>query len=236
MSKKIVGIHQPNLFPWLGYFRKIYRSDTFVLLDDVQFQKAGRGNWCNRAGILNNGERKWLTLSVDRKFSGVKLINEMGFAEGVNWKSDILNKLASYYKKSEYFDETFELVSQTMSAEHKSIAEFNMRFIEKLCVTWSFKTELVRSSSLNVQSASTQRLIDITKNLGGNEYLSGNGAEDYQEISAFEQNGISVSFVSLEYDSYPQVNTDSYVSGLSVLDALFNVGFESTLNLIKSGK
>ena len=33
VKNKIIGIHQPNLFPWLGYFNKIHRSDEFVFLD-----------------------------------------------------------------------------------------------------------------------------------------------------------------------------------------------------------
>ncbi|HOW19435.1 MAG TPA: WbqC family protein, partial [Phycisphaerae bacterium] len=33
----IVGIHQPNYLPWIGYFVKIARSDRFILLDDAQY-------------------------------------------------------------------------------------------------------------------------------------------------------------------------------------------------------
>ena len=31
----VVGIHQPNYFPWMGYFDKMDNADVFILLDDV---------------------------------------------------------------------------------------------------------------------------------------------------------------------------------------------------------
>ena len=42
---KVIAIHQPNYIPWLGYFYKIYESDIFVFLDDVQFSNKGMQNY-----------------------------------------------------------------------------------------------------------------------------------------------------------------------------------------------
>ena len=44
-----VAIHQPNFFPWMGYFHKIANCNTFVYLDDVQFSG---GSVTGRAKIM----------------------------------------------------------------------------------------------------------------------------------------------------------------------------------------
>ena len=35
----LVAIHQPLYFPWLGYLDRMARSDLFVVLDHVQFER-----------------------------------------------------------------------------------------------------------------------------------------------------------------------------------------------------
>ena len=37
----ILSISQPTLYPWIGFFDIINKSDTFVFLDDVQFNRHG---------------------------------------------------------------------------------------------------------------------------------------------------------------------------------------------------
>ena len=45
-----IAIHQPEHFPYLGFFQKMKYVDVFVILDDAQFSK---GNWHNRNKFLN---------------------------------------------------------------------------------------------------------------------------------------------------------------------------------------
>ena len=50
MSK--IAIMQPTFLPWVGYFDLIDQVDTFVFLNDVQFQKQ---TWQHR----NKNNQKW---------------------------------------------------------------------------------------------------------------------------------------------------------------------------------
>ena len=77
---KTVAIHQPNFFPWMGYFEKISRSDVFVFFDDVQFPKKG-GSWSNRVKLLVSEEARWVTAAIDRSYSGTRTIREMFFLD-----------------------------------------------------------------------------------------------------------------------------------------------------------
>jgi hypothetical protein len=83
---KIVAIHQPNFFPWLGYFSKIARSDTFIFLDDVQFTKRKSGSWSNRVQLLIGDRSLWATAAIDRKYQGLREIREMRFRENDIWR------------------------------------------------------------------------------------------------------------------------------------------------------
>ena len=76
--KHIVAIHQPNFFPWLGYFDKISKADSFVFLDDIQFPKKG-GSWSNRIKLFISGDVRWVTAAINRDYSGTRNINEMEF-------------------------------------------------------------------------------------------------------------------------------------------------------------
>ena len=75
----VIGILQPGYLPWLGFFEQMYRSDVFVIYDDVQYDKEG---WRNRNRIKTANGAQWLTVPVLVKFeerpiiSGVRLITK----------------------------------------------------------------------------------------------------------------------------------------------------------------
>ena len=75
----ICSIHQPQTFPWIGYFAKIFQSDIFVILDNVQFKK---NEWQNRNRLKTPAGWQWLTVPVIHRFG--QLISEVKVNNTVN--------------------------------------------------------------------------------------------------------------------------------------------------------
>jgi len=230
MTDRLVAIHQPNFFPWLGYFAKIARADVFVLLDDVQFPKKG-GTWINRVRLLVNEEPSWVTVPVVRKYHGVREIREMRIDEQTPWRRKVMGTVQASYGGAPHGDEVMPQLSELIENPTDELAEYNRAAITKLTEALGIETEMVLSSSLGVSSQATQRLIELVQAVGGTAYLSGGGAEGYQEDERFAEAGIDLVEQGFEPPSYPQLASEP-VPGLSVIDALFSCGFAGTRRLL----
>jgi len=92
---------------------------------------------------------------------------------------------------------------------------------------------IYNSSSIFTEGSKTDRLISLLKNLGDKEYISAPAAKNYIEPEKFEKAGIKLTWFEYEHPIYPQIRGE-FISYLSVLDLLFNVG-EKSVEYIRSG-
>ena len=222
---KIVAIHQPNFFPWLGYFNKVARADVFVFLDDVQFPKTG-GVWSNRVKLLVGGEARWVTAAIDRNYSGIRKISKMNFLSTNPWREKLLKTLEANYKKHPFFDETMEVTQPLVLNQESNISEYNIHAIKKITSEIGMKTgEFVRSSDFAFESTSTELLCDLTNCVGGKTYLCGGGADGYQDDRIFGSRDLQLQHQKFCHPIYKQFRSETFTAGLSVIDAAMNVGW-----------
>lgn len=230
--KKIVAIHQPNFFPWLGYFDKIARSDIFVLFDDVQYPKTG-GAWCNRVKLTIAGEARWVTATIDRSYHGTRTIREMYFARGTPWRAKTFRTLEANYGRHPHYDECMAVVESLLNHPEENIAAFNVHAIAEICRALNLDSgKLHLSSELSHIGSSNELLCSITRAVGGQVYMYGGGADGYQDDSVFANAEIELMPQAFVHPVYPQHRSTRFVPGLSVIDAVMNIGWAETTKLL----
>lgn len=231
-DRRIVAIHQPNFFPWLGFFDKIHRSDLFVYLDHVE-NNPRDSLWTKRVKIIVSKREYWLTIPLIRSKSSIfQRINEMKIRD-MKIKRKHLPTIKQSYGKAPFFNDVFPLVMAFYESSDPSIANRNIIFIDSVCEKLDIYTPKSRTSHYEWNEKSTDLLVEILTHFNGTGYLCGGGAADYQEDDKFERSGFDLIYQDFRHPTYPQFNSDSFVPGLSILDILMNCGFEGTKQLLK---
>lgn len=213
-----LGLMQPYLFPYIGYFQLISACDLFVVHDDVQFIKGG---WINRNRILLNTAPKYITLPIAQDHTE-KTIMERSFSPAfASDKNCILRQLEGAYKRAPFFRDTMALVETCFACEDTNVARFVTKTIEECCRHLGIATKVVISSALakNSSTRGIDRVVEINKVLGSTHYLNPPGGMDLYSKSHFRETGLELVFVKPRAIIYRQFN-DPFVPSLSIIDIL----------------
>lgn len=212
-----IAVMQPYLFPYTGYFQLISAVDKFIIYDDVHFINKG---WINRNNILVNNEKHLFTLPL-KKSGQNKLIKDIEIHDPVEWKIKFLKTIETSYKHSEFFKETFELVSKIMDSDDNYISGFNLYCMKIFTDYLDIKTEIVRSSGLYNNSGlkSQDRILDICYKENASEYFNLPGGADLYSHETFSSKGIDLKFLIPDNFTYRQFH-DHFTDSLSIIDVL----------------
>ncbi len=224
------AVMQPTYFPWAGYFSLIARVDTFVFLDDAQYEK---GSWQNRNRVLVNGAPHWLTVPAQRAHLG-QAINEVAIDERRHWRQKHHRLLAQSYAQHPHAQEMLDATAPVLDPALATLAELNIRLISELARALGIGTPLLRSSALGIPGKRSARLIAILEQLGCEEYVSPPGASGYLEEDGFREcSAIQLSYHNYQPAPYAQPGAVSFVSHLSLLDVIANLGIAGTSDYVK---
>ncbi len=81
----------------------------------------------------------------------------------------------------------------------------------------------------------TERLMKLCQELGATHYISGRGGRDYMRVEEFESAGVNIIYQDLDFNNVSYSQGDSvFVPGLSIIDAIFNIGPMETRKLTAS--
>lgn len=223
-----IGILQPGYLPWLGFFEQMYRTDVFVIYDDVQYDKNG---WRNRNRIKTPNGSQWLTIPINIRFSERPLINEIRIGNDSIWRKKHLLSIRQNYSKAPFCNRYIAMFEKCYAGEWSYLIDVQMYFIRKLaeCLGMGEK-KIVTSSSLEVKGDRIERLIKICKVFGADVFYEGAAGKNYINLDYFYNSGIKVEFQDYRHPRYTQLYGD-FIPNLSVIDLLFNHG-EKSLSIL----
>lgn len=196
MSHLMIAGHQPNFFPWFGYFEKMAKCDLFVYSDDVQFPKQC---YVNRVTLPINGAAAYLTLPV------IKGDDDQIALKRFHKDSAVLDKLMKTVRFNlgglPHFGDLGGILDQFVCAfqEETSIGALNIRVLKAIASALNIDTPVRTGLELGLQAwHRNERLIRRCQILGADRYLCGHGSDDYQDDAQMRAAGIEP--VRITYD------------------------------------
>jgi hypothetical protein len=229
MAKKL-AIVQSNYIPWKGYFDLINSVDEFILYDDSQYTKR---DWRNRNKIKTPEGLKWLTISVQVKGKYYQKIRETVISDPewnrTHWQSIIRN-----YSKGKHFHSYKELFENLyLGCQEKFLSRINHRFLAAICQILGINTKISWSMDYKLLEGKTEKLVDLCKQVGATEYISGPAAKAYIDEELFRSESIELSYI--DYSGYPEYQQlfPPFEHGVSIIDLIFNEG-ENARKYLKS--
>lgn len=215
----ICGIHQLHYLPWLRYFDKIARSDVFIVLDNIQYNKNG---WQNRNKIKAASGALLLTVPVHAPL-GCRL-DEVTIDETQPWRRKHWAAILQNYGRAPYFDQYGPYFRDTYTREWHSLNALNKDMLDYFVRALGIRTPVRYSSELDAPGAATERLIRLIRSAGADTYYSGAYAVDqYLDVAQLKAAGIALCLQEWQAPVYPQFY-GAFVPDLSILDLIMHCG------------
>ena len=214
-----VGIMQPYVFPYLGYFQLINAVDKFIIYDDVNFIKQG---WINRNRILLNNQGFLYTIPL-KDASSYKLIKDVEVDEKYfeTWKRKFYKSIEQAYRKAPYYEVVNALIKNVFESAPASISAIAIQSIRASLEYIEIDSEIILSSTIytNTHLSGQDRVIDICLQTKATQYINAEGGKELYRKEDFKRNGIVLNFLKANEIRYKQYN-EGFIPSLSFIDVM----------------
>jgi len=229
---------QPTYLPWIGHFDLIDQVDKFVFLDNVQLVKR---SWDVRNRIKTAQGELYLSVPVKKTKHRDELLNSEAIVNDEDpWRKKHLRSIELAYRKAPYFEEVYAFLKSMIITEEKILSEFNTNIVISITKRLGIYTTILKATELSeLTGRKDSLLVSICKTTECDTYISQPGAAVYIESQSpggnFLKNQITLYYHNYTHPIYTQMY-DNFISHMSIIDLLFNHGFENSLTIIRSGR
>lgn len=226
-----LAIMQPTYLPWVGYFDLINLSENFVFLDNVKFEKS---SWQTRNRIPINNNPHFITVPICG--SRNQIIQEVIINDKSNWRNKQSATLNAIYKNHPFSKWMLEIVLPIINdSSITKLSELNIKLIKSISKAIDINSNFYLGSKIPTKERKSFRLVEICQHFKAQEYYSPIGSKDYiEKEDALRDHNIEVIYQNLRLKQYKQAHVDNFMSHLSIIDLMANLGAENSNRYINS--
>jgi hypothetical protein len=137
------------------------------------------------------------------------------------YNKKLFKTIESCYKKTPYYSNAFPVIENIINQDEGNLAKFLEFSINQICEYLSINTEIIVSSTINKNNdlKGQNKVIEICKVLGADEYYNAIGGRDIYSYDDFASYGINLSFLKTKTVEYKQSNNE-FMPNLSIIDVM----------------
>jgi hypothetical protein len=183
----------------MGFFDKIAKSEVFVILDTVQFEK---NYFQNRNKVRDDrGNEYWVTVPVTYKM-GQKIKDVKIAPEWKKQRNSYLDKIEKCYSNRYSFKWWYPKFKTIIEKETIYISELNTNLIKFMLDEFSIDPNIILASEMGLPEikGGTNVVEMICKAIGTTEYISGVGGKNYLDLEQMKP--VKVTFNDPQYPHY----------------------------------
>ncbi len=198
--------------------------DIFVFHDDVFINWTGNTRRVQIRNSSTSNEMTWINLPIDPMYKH-EYIDRIELPREPDHYKEILDHIKGVYAGTKYYKQVFPLIKRCIVQDETNLALYNKKATLIIAKSLGISPKIIMSSELNVPGKGQEKILNIVKKLGDNNYLSGMGALSYQVAEVFEENNVRLKYLDSNNDlgEVRSVEPDLLLNA-SVIDCLFIKG------------
>jgi hypothetical protein len=180
----MLAAHQPDLFPYTGFWHKMAQATVFDIAAWDQFQRKGY-----QRRVMMGGT--WASVRVDGATLDGRIVDVALAADAAG---ELKHTIIGRYRGSRFWKQRNGVVLDALEAatQHRKLWLFNFELILSVKSYLGIGTPVALAGPLT--KTGTDGLVELCERYNSTVYLSGAGGRDYMDEAVMNRAGIGVAW------------------------------------------
>ena len=222
-----LGMMQPYLFPYVGYFSLIHATDCWVVFDTAQYRRRA---WVNRNRAMSDNKEGWSYIRIPVAHAPRETrICDIQIDDKQTWIDQLIDQLQIYrQRRAPFYSDIIDWLQTTLRRAHETngpgdFSETLINLLRETCcyINLPFPCQIFSQMNLSLPTElpAGEWALEVARLLRAETYINAPGGRELFSPKQFAEAGIELQILQPRLTTYSQGHSE-FIPGLSILDLL----------------